>query len=159
MRTATAPQRNPGGSEGITRQPLLRRVETCAQLGAEPERHHYRCRYVDLFVWLSGGLIIGFELDYALRAAEERSIRWSEVEGLTFSEVQAALSADGQTRILVPITDAEPPLAFIAAVFAAVSRNIDLHTRRYVLTTLVAAATSGGRATSAVTTLMSQTRS
>jgi hypothetical protein len=140
MRTATALQRNTDRTAAITRQPLLKRVETCAGMGAEPERHRYCCRYMELFVWLSGGEFLGFELDYALRTAEARSIRWSESEGFVFSRMQAAAGDDDRRQFLVPITDAEPPLSFVAAVFATASRNVDSHTRRYVLSKLVEAA-------------------
>lgn len=140
MTAQTALQRYTSGSDIVARSPLLRRVEIRAQKRNEPERHHYCCRYIELFVWLSRGVFVGFELDYALRTDEERSIRWSETEGLEFCEVQAARDDDRRKQVLVPITDTEPPLLFVAAVFAAASRNIDSHTRRYVLTKLVAAA-------------------
>jgi hypothetical protein len=40
--------------------------------------------------------------------------------------------------VLVPLAGEQPPLPFIAAAFAACSHQIDRHTRRYVLATLLA---------------------
>lgn len=86
---------------------------------------------------MSRGTFVGFELDYRL-TSEERSLRWSITEGLVFSRVQAADDDDVDRRQwLEPIFDSEPPLAFLASVFASASRNVDYHARRYVLETLI----------------------
>lgn len=140
MRTATALMGNTRRDVRIARDTFLRRVETRAQIGEEPERHRYCSRYMELFVWLSCGVFVGFELDFRLRTTEERSLRWSVTEGLVFSRVQAADDDNGDRRqCLEPIADSEPPLQFITAVFASASRHIDHHTRRYVLETLIRA--------------------
>ena len=137
MGTATALESYSTRSLEALLPALLRRVETRPQFANEPLCTRYRCRYMDLFVWSDGTEFVGLELDYAIRPAEELSIRWSTPEGLIFSDVQPA--DEDYKQVLVPVASEEPPLAFITTVFAAVSHNMDHAARRYVIGTLVAA--------------------
>jgi hypothetical protein len=101
------------------------------------ERHNFRDRKLELFVWSRNGAIAGYELHYAIRTAGEWSVRWSNDQGTTFNHVDYGRRHRAASAAMVPIetsiAERTLPIHDLHVEFAVCSRGIDERFRNFVL--------------------------
>ena len=110
----------------------LREVTGLHQREGERFRRWFTSPTADLFVWYEAGEPSSFEFCYD-KPRRERSVRWSEEEGLRFYRIDDGEGSPVQNRTPIAIPDTSASREGAAQQFEMLGRRVEARLLRFVL--------------------------
>ncbi len=95
-------------------------------------RRWFTSSTADLFVWYEGGEPVSFEFCYD-KPRRERSVRWTEEEGLHFYRIDDGEGSPLHNRSPIAVLDSSTSREVAAQQFEILGRSVEVRLLRFVL--------------------------